>query len=83
MLEFDFQNLVIPARVISGVSERQVNAYSVSATKIAVVSAGTLTVPSLGSNVDFLVVGSLEFRCTGCRYKAKPCRRLFVKVTDA
>jgi hypothetical protein len=58
-------------------------AYSVSATKTAVVGAGTVAVPALELNVDCPVVGSLEFRCTGCRCKAKPCRRLSVKVTAA
>src|SRR5271167_1617683 len=58
-------------------------AYSVSATKTAVVSAGTVAVPVLELNVDCLVVGSLDFRCTGCKCKAKLCNRLSVKVTAA
>src|SRR5271170_5374160 len=58
-------------------------AYWVSATKTAVVSAGTVAVPAFELNVDCLVVGSLEFRCTGCKCKAKPCNRLSVKVTAA
>src|SRR5271168_4869054 len=57
--------------------------YSVSATKTAVVSAGTVAVPALELNVDCLVVGSLDFRCTGCKCKEKPCNRLSVKVTGA
>ena len=58
-------------------------AYSVSATKTAVVSAGTAAVPALELNVDCLVVGSLESFCTGWRCRAKPCNRLSVKVTEA
>src|ERR1700733_307385 len=57
--------------------------YSLSATKTAVVRAGTVAVPSLELKVDCLVAGSLDFRCTGCRCRAKPSSRLLVKVTDA
>src|SRR5271170_8053523 len=60
-----------------------VNNHSLSATNTAVVSAGTVAVPPVELNVDCLVAGSLEFRCTGCRCNAKPCNRLSVKVTGA
>src|SRR5208282_5479739 len=60
-----------------------VNNHSLSATNTAVVRAGTVAVPPVELNVDCLVAGSLEFRCTGCRCKAKPCNRLSVKVIGA
>ena len=43
-------------------TQAEIYDYSVSATKTAVVSAGTVTVPCFESNVDSRVIGSLEAR---------------------
>src|SRR5580704_9204408 len=50
----------------------QLRSYSASATKTAVVRAGTDAVPDLELKVDCLVAGSLECCWIGCRCRAKP-----------
>ena len=56
-------------------------AYSVSDTKTAVVSAGTVTVPCCELKVDCRVAGSLECCWTGCRCSFRRCSRPSVKLT--
>ena len=42
-----------------------------------------MTEPAFELNVDSRVIGSLEFRCTGCKLSPNPCKLPLVNVTAA